>query len=105
MDERLPPIHPGEILAEEFLAPLGLSANRLALETRMPASRVGEIVRGKRGVTVDTALRLAAYFKTTARFWLNLQAGYDLRKAEHEGLADRVRNEVSPRQRDGSLEE
>ncbi len=78
--------HPGEILKEEFMAPLGLSANRLAIELAVPATRVGDIVRAEspRAITADTALRLARYFRTTPAFWMNLQAAYDLSRAETE---------------------
>lgn len=93
--KRLPPIHPGEILREEFMAPLGLSMNGLALALRVPATRVTEIVHGRRAVTPDTALRLARYFNTSARFWLNLQAAFDLEVAEDK-LALTVRKEVQP---------
>ncbi len=74
----LPPVHPGEVLAEEFLGPLGLSQNKAAQAMRVPARRVNEIVHGKRAVTADTALRLARTFGTTPEFWVNLQAHYDL---------------------------
>ncbi|HTB91502.1 MAG TPA: HigA family addiction module antitoxin [Candidatus Sulfotelmatobacter sp.] len=94
-EKRLPPIHPGEILREEFLAPLGLSMNRLALDLRVPVTRIAEIVRERRGITPDTALRLARYFNTSARFWLNLQTAYDLEVAEDE-LAQSIDREVSP---------
>ena len=77
--KQLDPIHPGEILREEFMGPLGLSAHRLALDLRVPATRVGEIVRGRRAITADTALRLARYFGTSSDLWLGLQAEYDLR--------------------------
>jgi len=70
--------HPGETIREDFLKPLGMSVNKLALELRVPATRMTEIINGRRGVTADTALRLARYFNTTPRFWLNLQASYDL---------------------------
>jgi addiction module HigA family antidote len=73
--------HPGEILADEFLAPLGMSVNALATALRVPATRIGAIVQGKRAVTADTALRLARFFGTTAEFWLNLQTSHDLSKA------------------------
>jgi len=80
------PIHPGEILREEYLEPLGMSANALAGALRLTAARVNEIVREKRGITPDTALRLSRYFGTTPEFWLNLQMTYELRKAiETEG--------------------
>ena len=74
----LTPIHPGEILAEEFLAPLEISQNRLAVAIGVPPRRINEIVHGKRRITADTALRLARYFGTTDRFWLNLQTRFDL---------------------------
>ena len=76
--------HPGEILAEEFLKPLGLSANALALALRVPANRITAIVNGQRAVTADTALRLARYFGTSPEFWINMQAGHDLSKARAE---------------------
>ena len=76
------PVHPGETLREDFLKPLGLTANRLAMELLVPATRVNDIVRGKRAVTADTALRLARYFGTTPQFWMNLQANYDLELAQ-----------------------
>jgi len=83
---RIDPIHPGEILAEEFLVPLGISQNRLAVAIGVPPRRINEIVHGKRRVTADTALRLARYFGTTDRFWLNLQVRYDLElEKEHLG--------------------
>lgn len=77
----LPPLHPGEVLREEFLRPLGLSANAVATALRVPATRINDIVREHRGITADTALRLARYFGTTAQFWLNLQTEYDLQCA------------------------
>jgi addiction module HigA family antidote len=76
------PVHPGEILREDFLAELGMSANALAKALHVPAPRVNDIVRERRGVTADTALRLARYFGSTPQFWLNLQSAYDLRRAE-----------------------
>lgn len=78
--------HPGEILKEEFMAPLELSANRLAIELGVPATRIGDIIRAEnpRAVSADTALRLARYFDTSAAFWMNLQSAYDLSKAEAE---------------------
>ena len=94
-EKRLPPIHPGEILREDFLLPLGLSMNRLALDLRVPVTRIAEIVRERRGITPDTALRLARYFNTSARFWLNLQTAYDLEVAEDD-LARAIDREVSP---------
>ena len=89
----IPPIHPGETLREDFLRPLGLTVNRLAIELRVPVTRVNDIVRGKRAITADTALRLARYFGTTPQFWMNLQANYDLEIAQDmrgTEIADRV---------------
>jgi len=91
---RIPPIHPGEILLEEYLKPLGLSQYRLAKDISVPARRVNEIVHGKRAVTADTALRLARFFGTSDRFWLNLQTRYDL-EIEKERLKGRLEREVS----------
>ena len=88
-----PPVHPGEILLEEFLNPLGLSQSRLARDTSVPPRRISDIVRGVRPITAETALRLARYFGTTERFWLNLQAQYDL-EVEKERLGDRLEQEV-----------
>jgi addiction module HigA family antidote len=88
------PVHPGEILAEDFIAPRSLTANRLALDLRIPANRLTEIIRGRRGITADTALRLARYFGTSAELWLGLQAEYELRKAKDE-IGSRVEREVS----------
>lgn len=93
---RMRPVHPGEILREDYLAPLDMSANALAIALRVPAPRINEVVRERRGVTADTAIRLARYFGGSAQFWLNLQAAYDLRKAEIESEAEIMR-EVSPR--------
>ncbi len=93
--KRLPPIHPGEILRGEFMEPLQLSMNRLALDLRVPVTRIAEIVHERRGVTPDTALRLARDFQTSARFWLNLQSAYDLEVAEDE-LSRNIEREVRP---------
>src|SRR6266403_2778180 len=90
---KLPPVHPGEILLEEFLSPLGISQYRLAKDTSVPPRRINEIVRGMRAITADTALRLARYFGTSEHFWLNLQAHYDL-EVEKDRLGDRLRREV-----------
>ncbi len=90
---KMPPIHPGEILQEEFLNPLGISQYRLAKETGVPPRRINEIVRGTRAITADTALRLARYFGVSERFWLNLQGRYDL-EVEKDRLGDRLRREV-----------
>lgn len=89
------PIHPGEVLREDFLVPLGLSANALAKALAVPAPRINDVVRERRGVTADTAMRLARYFGGDARSWLNLQAAYDLRLAEIEN-ARRIEKEVRP---------
>jgi addiction module HigA family antidote len=91
--KKMPPVHPGEILLTEFLEPLGISRTRLARETSVPPRRVGEIVRGTRDITAETALRLARYFGTSERFWLNLQTHFDL-EVEKERLGDRLRREV-----------
>ena len=94
MPRRKPaPIHPGEILREEFLAPLGISQYRLAKDISVPPRRINEIVRGDRSITADTALRLARFFRTTERFWLNLQIRYDL-ELEKDRLGDRLDREV-----------
>jgi len=94
--KHLPPVHPGEVLLEEFLKPMELSQNRLALEMGVPPRRVNEIVLGKRGITADTALRLARYFGVSPQFWLGLQMDYDLDVAEDK-LWDRLKKEVRPR--------
>ena len=91
----LPPIHPGEILREDFRKPLGLSMNRLALDLHVPVTRVAEIVHERRSITPDTALRLGRYFHTSARFWLNAQAAYDLEVAQDQ-LQQTVEREVRP---------
>lgn len=91
--QKLVPVHPGEVLSEEFLRPLGLSQYRLAKDVSVPARRINEIVRGTRAVTADTALRLARYFGTSERFWLNLQTRYDL-ELEKDRLGERLQREV-----------
>jgi antitoxin HigA-1 len=88
--------HPGEVLSEEFLRPLGLSVNALALALRVPATRIGAIVKGERAVTADTALRLARFLRTSPEFWMNLQAMHDLTKARRESGA-RIERDVRPR--------
>jgi len=90
------PVHPGEILSEEFLAPLVISQYRLAKETSVPPRRINEIVRGTRSITADTALRLSRYFGTSERFWLNLQARYDL-EVQKDKLGKRLDREVKAR--------
>jgi addiction module HigA family antidote len=93
MAKKMAPIHPGEILLEEFLKPLSLSQYRLAKDINVSARRINEIVHGKRAISADTALRLSRYFGTTDRFWLNLQSGYDL-EVEKDRLGKRLINEV-----------
>ncbi len=90
---KLPPIHPGEVLLEEFLEPMGISQYRLAKDISVPPRRINEIVHGERSIMADTALRLARYFGTSERFWLNLQARYDL-EVEKDRLGDRLEKEV-----------
>ncbi len=92
----LKPVHPGEILLEEFLEPMGISQYRLAKDISVPPRRINEIVHGKRSVTADTALRLSRYFGTSERFWLNLHTGYDL-DIERDRLGDRLEAEVLQR--------
>lgn len=93
MRKELLPVHPGEVLLEEFLIPMELSQNRLALDIHVPARRINEIVQGKRRITTDTALRLARYFEMSPQFWLGLQLDYDLDVAEDE-LSERIEREV-----------
>src|SRR5438309_11645365 len=93
--KRLSPIHPGEILRAEFMQPLGLSMNRLALDLRVPVTRIAEIVHERRAITPDTALRLGRYFNTSPRFWLNLQGSYDLEVAT-DSLASTIERDVRP---------
>jgi len=92
-EERLPPIHPGEILLEEFLKPMGISQYRLAKSISVSARRINEIVHGKRAISPDTALRLSRYFGLSERFWMNLQARYDL-EIEKDRLKGRLEREV-----------
>ena len=89
-----PPIHPGEILLEEYLKPMGISQYRLAKDTSVDPRRINEIIHGKRAISADTALRLGRYFGTSARFWLNLQAHYDLEVQRHR-LGERLEQEVA----------
>jgi addiction module HigA family antidote len=96
--KRLPPVHPGEILLEEFLIPLGLTQYRLAKNLSVPPRRINEIVHGTRAITADTALRLARFFGTSDRFWLNLQTAYDL-DVERDRLGPRLTREVSVRRK------
>ena len=96
-ERRLPPIHPREILREEFMSPLKLSMNRLSRDLRVPLARISEIVNGKRGISASTALRLARYFNTSPQFWLNLQTAYELELSERAETAE-IRREVRPLQ-------
>lgn len=89
------PIHPGEILREEYLEPLGMTPNALSIHLRVPSPRINDVVREKRGITTDTALRLARYFNTTAQYWLNLQTSYELKQAERE-VGNTIENEIQP---------
>ncbi len=97
MTKKLAPIPPGEVLLEEFMKPLGIGQNRLARDIDIPVSRVAEIVKGKRSVTADTALRLGEYFGTSAEFWLNLQAGFDLRRIRATAWPE-IRRRIRPRE-------
>ena len=90
-----PPLHPGEVLQEEFLKPLALSQHRLALSMRVSPQKINDIVRGKRGITADTALRLSIALGTSPEFWMGLQSDYDL-ETVLDSLSDRLRNEVTP---------
>ena len=93
MKKKLHPVHPGEVLLEEFLKPMGISQNKLALNIGVPARRINEVVLGKRRITADTALRLAAFFGTSAEFWLGLQSQYDL-DVTSDQLGERLKQEV-----------
>ena len=95
MTKRLPPVHPGDVLLEEFLVPMGISQYRLARDINVPPRRINEIVHGTRRVSADTALRLARYLGTSERFWLNLQAQYDL-DIEYDRIGDRIEREIMP---------
>src|SRR5919106_3166721 len=94
--KRLTPVHAGEILLEEFLVPMGISQYRLAKDISVPPRRINEIVHGKRAISADTALRLARYFGTSERFWLNLQAQFDL-DVEYDRVGERIQEEITPR--------
>ena len=91
--KKMEPIHPGEVLREEFLDPMGISQYRLAKDTSVPARRINEIVHGKRGITADTALRLGRYFGTSAQFWMNLQDHFEL-EVQMDNIGDRLEKEV-----------
>jgi addiction module HigA family antidote len=92
-EEKIKPVHPGEILFEEFLKPLGISQNKVALDIRVPPRRINEIVHGKRRITADTALRLGRYFGTSPQFWLGLQMDYDI-DIEEDRLGGRLQHDV-----------
>lgn len=94
---RLPPIHPGEILREDLMRPLGLSINRLARDLRVPVTRISDIANGRRGISGDTALRLGRYFGSTPEFWMNLQAAYELDVANSEA-GELIARDVHPRE-------
>src|SRR5882762_3753770 len=98
---KLKPAHPGEILREEFMAPLGLSMNKMAMDLRVPVTRIADIVNEKRGITAETALRFARYFKNSPTFWMNLQTRYELEVAEDE-LAAKVERDVQPLETSGT---
>ncbi len=93
MNKKLHPVHPGEVLQEDFLKPLAISQNQIARDINVPPRRINEIILGKRRVTADTALRLAIYFKTSPQFWMNLQASYDL-DIELDEVGNRITKEV-----------
>ena len=95
MGKKLKPVHPGEILREEFMKPLGLSMNRMALDLRVPVTRIADIVNEKRAISVDSALRFARYFNNSPTFWMNLQTRYDLEVAEDE-ISAKVDRDVQP---------
>jgi len=95
MAKKIKPVHPGEILREEFMVPLGLSMNRVAIDLRVSVTRIADIVNEKRAITADTALRFARYFNNSPTFWMNLQTRYDLEVAEDE-IADKVERDVRP---------
>jgi addiction module HigA family antidote len=96
MVKKLAPIHPGDFLRTEFLEPLRLSQTRLGIDLRVPATRINDLVNGRRAITAETALRLARYFGTSAEFWMNLQTRYELAVAE-DMLAQRIERDVQPR--------
>jgi antitoxin HigA-1 len=96
INKKLTPIHPGEVLQQEFVVPMGMTQNKLAMELHVPARRINEIVLGKRSITADTALRLSRYFKNSAQFWLGLQMDYDLDIAE-EKMDENILRQIQPR--------
>ncbi len=95
MKNSMRPIHPGETLREEFLVPLGMTASRLSIELQLPATKINEMLRERCRVNADIALRLARFFDTTPKFWLNLQTSFDLKQAE-DSLGDKIKNEIQP---------
>lgn len=95
-EKLMPPVHPGEILREDFMRPMSLSVNKLALELHVPATRIGEIVHERRRITAETALRLARYFHTNPEFWLNLQNFYDLEASRRSGKVSEIEEQVQP---------
>jgi antitoxin HigA-1 len=95
MPKRIAPVHPGDVLREDFLKPLAMSVNKLALSLGVPATRMGEIVNGRRAITSDTALRLARFFGTTPEFWMNMQTGYELETAKDK-LSSLIEHTVHP---------
>lgn len=95
-DKIMPPVHPGEILKEEFLEPLGITPNKLAVRIGVPSQRIYEILAGKRSISLDTALRLAKFFGTSHTLWLGLQADYEYQVAEDQGLVENIAEQVSP---------
>ena len=102
MPKKMKPVHPGEMLREEFMKPLGLSMNKLAMDLRVPVTRIGEIIHKRRGITADTALRLARYFKNTPEFWMNLQTWYDLEVAKDE-REEKINRDVIPLEMEHSV--
>ena len=94
MNDRIPPVHPGETLLEDFMKPLGISQSKLARELGVDPRRINEIVNGKRSITVDSALRLEKYFGASAKFWVNLQTSYDLRMADFDRELSRSLNKI-----------
>src|SRR5258708_28248819 len=99
--KKLKPVHPGEILSEEFMAPLGLSMNKMAMDLRVPVTRIADIVNERRGITAETALRFARYFKNSPTFWMNLQTRYEVEVAQDE-LAAQVELDVPPLETTGT---
>jgi addiction module HigA family antidote len=96
INKKLTPIHPGEVLQQEFIVPMGMTQNKLAMELHVPARRINEIVLGKRSISADTALRLSRYFNNSAQFWLGLQMDYDLDIAEDK-IDEKILRQIQPR--------